>query len=286
MLHLENELLKISVRTMGAELCSIFHKEHRFEYLWQAGEAWPKHSPVLFPIVGQLKNNQYYYNGNAYTLPRHGFAREKTFTMAEQTDNRLVFRLTEDESTLLSYPFRFVFDVIYTIEKNSLTVTYSVYNPGEEVLYFSAGAHPAFRVPQDIRHSYDDYYLEFEKEETSGRRALENGLVATTTTPFFNGRKLSLTKELFYNDALVFNQMQSDYIDLRTVKSSHGLRFFINKCPYLGIWAAKDANFICIEPWNGIADAVNTDGNLEVKEGINKLGAGDFFKTSWSVEVF
>ena len=271
---------------MGAELCSIFHKEHRFEYLWQAGKAWPKHSPVLFPIVGQLKNNQYYYNGNAYTLPRHGFAREKTFTMAEQTDNRLVFRLTEDESTLLSYPFRFVFDVIYTIEKNSLTVTYSVYNPGEEVLYFSAGAHPAFRVPQDIRHSYDDYYLEFEKEETSGRRALENGLVATTTTPFFNGRKLSLTKELFYNDALVFNQMQSDYIDLRTVKSSHGLRFFINKCPYLGIWAAKDANFICIEPWNGIADAVNTDGNLEVKEGINKLGAGDFFKTSWSVEVF
>jgi galactose mutarotase-like enzyme len=283
MITLQNDYLRIKVVPLGAEFCSLYDRLHRREYIWPAGKAWPKHSPVLFPIVGQLKDNQYHHNGIAYTLPRHGFAREKTFTLAEQSDDRLVFRLTEDASTLLSYPFRFVFDVIYTLQKNSLTVTYRVHNPGDEELYFSVGAHPAFRVPQDIRHSYNDYYLEFEKEETSGRRALENGLVATTTTPFFNGRKLPLTKELFHHDALVFNRMQSDYVDLRTDKNPHGIRFFIHECPYLGIWAAKDADFICIEPWNGIADSINSNGNLKEKEGIQILAPLQEFTTNWGV---
>ncbi len=292
MLHLENEVLKISVNPMGAELCSLYHKEHRLEYIWQAGTAWPKHSPVLFPIVGQLKDNRYRYNGKEYPLSRHGFARERMFRVDDpaagsgKAPGRLLFRLLDDENTRTVYPFSFCFEIDYHLIENRLHVTYVVQNKGPETMYFSVGAHPAFRVPLDIRDQYDDYSLHFDQDETSGRWPLRDGLIDTTPSPFFTGKTLRLSKDLFQQDALVFKNLQSDYIELRSDKHAHGLKFGIYRCPYLGLWAAKNADFLCIEPWQGIADAVNASGNLEEKEGIHVLPPNEFFKTSWSIEVF
>ncbi len=286
MIHLENEFIRISVKPSGAELCSIFHKEHRLEYLWQAGNAWPKHSPVLFPIVGQLKNNRYRYNGNEYTLSRHGFARERMFRPFEKGPGRLLFRLNDAEDTRKVYPFSFCFEIDYHLIKNCLHVTYIIQNKGDETMYFSVGAHPAFRVPLDLRDQYEDYTLHFDQAETSARWPLRDGLIDTTSTPFFTGKDLRISKALFNQDALVFKQLLSDYIELRSDKHAHGLKFGIYRCPYLGLWAAKNADFLCIEPWHGIADSVNASGQLEEKEGIRALAAGEFFNTSWSVEVF
>lgn len=289
---LENEYLKIKVNALGAELCSLFDRINQREFIWPAAQAWPKHSPLLFPIVGQLKDNRYRYNGYEYTLPRHGFARERIFRVdapvasSGKNPERLLFRLSDDENTRTIYPFQFCFEVDYHLIENRLQVTYIVQNKGKETMYFSVGAHPAFRVPLDIRDQYDDYFLLFDQEETSGRWPLKDGLIDAHPTPFFNGRELRLSKALFQQDALVFKNLQSDYIELRSDKHAHGLKFGIYRCPYLGLWAAKDANFLCIEPWQGIADAVNASGHLEEKEGIHALPPSEFFKTSWSVEVF
>ena len=286
MLHLENDELKISVNPMGAELCSLYSKEHRLEYIWQAGPAWAKHSPVLFPIVGQLKDNRFRYNGNEYTLSRHGFARERMFRADEVGPGRLLFRLLDDEDTHKVYPFPFCFEIDYHLIGNRLQVTYVVQNKGNDTMYFSVGAHPAFRVPLDLRDRYEDYSLLFDQHETSGRWPLNDGLIGTTPEPFFSGKEQRLTKELFHKDALVFKNLQSEYITLRSDNHAHGIKFGIHQCPFLGLWAAKNADFLCIEPWQGIADSVNASGNLVEKEGIHALEAGEFFKTSWSVEVF
>lgn len=283
---LENEKVKIEVLPLGAELCSLYHKQHRLQYLWQAGDAWPKHSPVLFPIVGQLKENRYAHQEKEYSLPRHGFAREKMFSILEQQEDRVIFRLSDDVSTRKNYPFAFHFDIHYQLIDSEIIITYSVTNTGPEILFFSVGAHPAFRVPLDLRDKYEDYYLEFDKEEHSGRWPLKDGLIDVTPTPFFNSQKIHLTKELFSNDALVFKKINSKQIHLRSTKHQHGLTVTVNACPYLGLWAAKGADFLCIEPWQGIADGVQATGKIAEKEGIQGLDAGENYQYRWSIQLF
>ena len=283
---LENDKLKISINSLGAELTSIYHKHHRLQYMWQGGDAWAKHSPVLFPIVGQLKNNTYIYQNKEYTLPRHGFAREKEFSIHHQNKNQITFRLSHDEQTLRVYPFQFFFDLQYKLIDEKLEITYIVTNSGNEEMYFSLGAHPAFRVPLDLRDKYDDYYLEFDHPEKSGRWPLVDGLIGEPSTPFFESNKIQLSKELFSNDALVFKNMQSSSIYLRSVNHSHGIQVEIHQCPFLGLWAAKNANFLCIEPWQGIADSVNATGKLEQKEGMIRLLAKGVYEYGWGVSMF
>lgn len=283
---LENDKIKIEVLPMGAELCSLFHKQYRLQYLWQAGAAWAKHSPVLFPIVGQLKNNEYIHQQNKYSLPRHGFAREKMFSVLEQKENQIIFRLSDDESTRKNYPFSFHFDIQYLLTDEELFITYSTTNTGKEKMYFSVGAHPAFRVPLDLRDKYEDYFLEFDATEPSGRWPLKEGLIDTAPIPFFNSTKIHLAKELFANDALVFKKIESNTIHLRSNKHQHGLRVSVNQCPYLGLWAAKGADFLCIEPWQGIADSIDASGEISEKEGIIALESGENHQYRWSIQLY
>lgn len=286
MIHLENEFIRIAVKPLGAELCSIFHKQHRLEYMWQAGKAWPKHSPVLFPIVGQLKNNCYSYRGKEYILPRHGFAREMNFSLDEQSENRLLFRIHENEETLKAYPFAFNFMVEYILAEDTVMIKYSIVNTGKETMYFSVGGHPAFRVPLDVRDRYEDYFLEFSETEDALRWPLLEGGLATNGITFFTSDKIHLNRSLFEKDALVFKKLKSASIRIKSLHHAHGLSVLLHQCPYLGIWAAKGGDFVCIEPWQGIADAVNTSGKLEEKEGIVKLDAERVFSYEWEIELF
>ena len=289
MYTIENEMLQVIIKSKGAELESIYNKNSNLEYMWSADPAfWAKKSPVLFPVVGTLKNDTYYFDGKSYSLPRHGFAREMDFIVSEQRKDSVTFLLESNEVTTAKYPFAFHFSIRYTIVENRLNVTYKIVNTGNKEMFFSVGGHPAFKVPLTTNTVYSDYYLEFNKHETAGKWPIsKDGLIEKTTEPLFNNsKKLSLTKELFYKDALVFKQLNSDKVSLLSDKTPHGLEFDFTGFPYLGIWAAKNADFICIEPWCGIADSVDTDQQLVHKEGINKLVANDTFERSWAIRLF
>jgi len=288
MYTIENDSLKVAINPLGAELTSLFNKGNGYEYMWN-GDAkfWAKKSPVLFPIVGTLKNNSYSINAKSYELSRHGFAREKVFTISNQTATSISFELQNDEQTLSVYPFQFSFSLIYTIEKNNLTVTYVVKNIGNDEMLFSVGAHPAFKLPIADELAYEDYYLLFNKTENAGRWPISAvGLIESAPTALLeNTNRLPLTKSLFYKDAIVLKNLASDSLELKSDKHPIGFTFTFKGFPYLGIWAAKDADFICIEPWCGIADSVNSNQVFGDKEGIVKLGAGEMFERSWGVMV-
>lgn len=289
MIQLENEHLRVSLSSKGAELKSVFGKEHGIEYLWQADPAfWAKTSPVLFPIVGTLKENTYFYKGKAYSLPRHGFARDTEFQITAQRQDAVTCTITSDTATLAVYPFPFRFSIIYTISGNRLVVSYAIQNTGTDFLLFSVGGHPAFKVPLGSGTDYEDYQLVFEKNETTGRWPISNtGLIEKEPQPLLDNTSiLKLKKALFQKDALVFKQLQSQWIKLTSAKTTHGLQFSFTGFPYLGLWAAPGADFLCIEPWCGIADSVDADQQLEHKEGIRRLPPGETFEASWQVQFY
>jgi galactose mutarotase-like enzyme len=289
MFSIENDHLSVSIGATGAELKSLYNKSAGLEYMWDADPAfWAKTSPVLFPIVGCLKNDQYYFADKSYKLSRHGFAREMDFAVTDQTNSFITFTLTSSDATLKKFPFSFRFDIVYRITNDQLQVTYRVTNTGDESMYFSVGGHPAFKVPLIPGSDYTDYYLEFNNPENAGRWPIsKEGLIETAPVPLLNNtRLLPLTKELFLNDAIVFKELDSTSVSLLSNRSPHGLQFDFNGFPYLGIWAAKNADFVCIEPWCGIADPVTSNQQLTGKEGINILSAGDVFERSWGVKVF
>lgn len=284
---IQNNFLQVTSKPEGAELTSIFHKQNNLEYLWQAGAAWAKHAPVLFPIVGQLKNNTYFYDGKSYHLDRHGFARTSAFELYHQSKTLVIYRLQSNAKTLKLYPFQFVFDIKYELTDYTLIVNYIVQNTDKKEMLFSVGAHPAFKIPLRDGETYNDYYLEFDKEETADRWLIDNGLIKVTSTPYFNHtRTLMLQKKLFYEDALVFKSLASKTISIKNKSNSHGLHFKFEGFPYFGIWAAKDADFVCLEPWHGIADSVSSDQRLKNKKGMLKLKPGNNFKSSYHINFF
>ena len=289
MVIIENNFIKAQINPLGAEVVSLFHKEFQLEYMWSGDPAfWGKHSPVLFPIVGTLKDNKYEYNGDTYEMGRHGFARDRYFEVEEKKNDSVSFLLKSDDESRLIYPFEFEFRVQYQLRKAQLNVTYEVTNTGKAEMLFSVGGHPAFALPLSEDTSYEDYYLEFEKAETAGRWPISTeGLIETQPiTLLENSQQLPISKELFQKDALVFKGLNSTEVAIRSDKTDHGLWFDFADFPYLGIWAAKNANFICIEPWCGIADPVDSNQQLKDKEGINKLPSGELFSRTWVVELF
>lgn len=288
MIFLENEHLKASFAIKGAELQSLKNKKNNTEYLWSGNpDYWGKFSPVLFPIVGGLKLHTYYYKNKAYHLPRHGFARDKNFEPNQISSTTLVFSLKHDEETLKVYPFPFELQLRYTLTGATLSCSYTVSNPAEDNMLFSIGAHPAFATEVNAGLAYTDYFLQFNKEERLTYHKIREDLVDhQTATITLSDRKLPLTHELFYDDALILKTLKSDCISLRNRKNTRGIHFSFKNFPFFGIWAAKDADFVCLEPWQGIADGIDHNQHLEHKEGIIILGPGKQWTGNWDVECF
>jgi galactose mutarotase-like enzyme len=285
---LKNQTITIKINPKGAELTSVFNHKNQTEYMWSADtNFWGKSSPVLFPIVGALKDNIYRFEGKKYHLPRHGFAREREFLVENTSDESVTFLLTHDEETLKVYPFAFEFRLKYTLHENSFSVTYSVKNIDDKTIYFSVGGHPAFAVPLSADTDYEDYYLKFNQTENFQRWGLvEGGLIASKPIDFLlNTNQLALNKELFYDDAIVFKNLKSSEVILKSDKTNRQLKFDFKGFPYLGIWAAKDANFVCIEPWCGIADSENHHQELTEKEGIIALQVDEVFERTWAIST-
>jgi galactose mutarotase-like enzyme len=286
---IENGTLSATIKTKGAELASVSHVNTALEYMWGADPAfWGKSSPVLFPIVGALKDNLFEYQHRNFTLPRHGFARDEDFQVESKSENRIVFLQHDTPSSMDKYPFHFELRLIYTLHENTLHTTYEVKNTGHEFLYFSIGGHPAFKVPITAGLKYEDYFLEFDQHETADRWPIsKDGLIEITPEPFLkNEKRIPLTRQLFANDAIVLKHLKSKKISLRTDQDPHGLEVDFSGFPFLGLWASKNADFVCIEPWCGIADSENHNNALTVKEGIEKLASGDVWQRTWKVNFF
>lgn len=288
MIFLENEYIKATFAKKGAELQSLSSKKNSQSYMWTGDAAyWGKFSPVLFPIVGALKDNTYYFEGKKYNLPRHGFARDHEFEAFMVSPTEVVFKLSDTEETLKIYPFKFSLQLQYKLTAAVLSCTYEVSNPANTPLFFSIGAHPAFSVPLQQELSYEDYFLHFNKDAILSYQKIDQDLIADETEDIaLADGKLHLKHELFYDDALVFKSLKSDCISLSSSKAPHGFHFRFKDFPFFGIWAAKNADFICLEPWCGIADGLNQDQNLKDKEGIVQLAPYDIWKRTWEIECF
>jgi galactose mutarotase-like enzyme len=284
---IESSKLKVEVSESGAEMKSIFDKERNKELIWQADPAfWPRRAPVLFPIVGKLKDNKFRFEGKEYELSQHGFARDKKFNLDLKGKNYLAYSLQSDAETLKNYPFKFKLSITYILDGNSIRVRYEVVNTDSKTLYFSIGGHPGFACPVNSNEKFSDYYLEFEKEETVSRFVLQEGLVGGKKEALLKGEKIiPLSPELFAKDALIFKDLKSSYISLKNKKGDYSVRVDFSGFPYLGSWSKPGASFVCIEPWYGIADKKTFEGDFNEKEGINQLGKGEKFNCEFSITI-
>ncbi|WP_299755547.1 aldose 1-epimerase family protein [uncultured Pontibacter sp.] len=286
---LENDNYKAGINTLGAELHHFIKKDENLEFIWQADpEVWTGHAPNLFPVVGELPEQQYTFEGQKYDMKRHGFARRKEFELVEEHHDKLVFLLTEDEETLQQYPFNFRLLIAYTLEWNKLSVTYHVTNTDDQALYFSIGGHPGFNVPFYPGEKYEDYFIEFEKEETLHRHLLSNdGLQNGETEQVLEQEsKLPLNHSYFYKDALVFKDVQSERVVLGSPKNARRVEVEFEGFSYLGIWGKPEhPRYVCIEPWCGIAGRVGESGDLTEKEGINQLAPEQTFARTYTITI-
>ncbi len=287
--YAKNSQLEITVRQPGAELLSVKSVKTGIEYMWGMDPTiWNSTAPILFPIVGGLKDNTFLWKGEKYMLTKHGFIRENPqLLLTGITADSLTFGMSANKDTLRVFPFDFDFSIQFVLEGTKVKVIHKVTNPGNTALYFSLGGHPGFKCPIHPDEKYEDYYLEFEAMENSSTWLLhENGTVLDETAPVFNNsNKIALTHELFSKDALIFKDLKSRKVTLRSTKSTQSLSVTFEDFPYLGIWAKTNGDFICIEPWCGVADKWNTDQQIENKEGIIKLAPGEEFQATYIVEV-
>ena len=280
-ISLSNDVISAQINTLGAELCSLKNTENK-DFIWEGDPAyWGKHSPVLFPIVGTLKNNTYTHNNKEYILTRHGFARDMEFELVDQTANTATFSIQSNSTTLASYPFQFELQIQYTLFHSTLEIAYKVINKDNSAIPFSIGAHPAFALPGN----FENYSLEFEKVEPLEYTLLENDLVSTQTeTIATNSNFVPLTHKLFERDALIFKKLQSKSLTI-IEKEIPRLKVHFEDFPNLGIWTKVGAPFLCIEPWFGYSDTIESNGNLFEKEGIIVLKSTDTFQTKFCIEI-
>jgi galactose mutarotase-like enzyme len=278
---LSNSQISVEIKTLGAELCSIKNKLNR-EFMWEGNpNFWGKHSPILFPIVGTLKNNTFYHNNTKYTLTRHGFARDMDFELIEKTEDSATFSIQSNSETLLNYPFEFELQMQYTLINTTVELDYKVVNKDNSEIPFSIGAHPAFALPSN----FENYSLDFEKVEPLEYTLLENDLVSQQIEKIHTDtNRVPLTYELFKRDALIFKKLQSNSLSI-IEKGKPILKVHFEDFPSLGIWTKVDAPFICIEPWFGYSDTVESTGNLFEKEGVIVLDTNDTFQAKFSIEI-
>ncbi|WP_086444448.1 aldose 1-epimerase family protein [Candidatus Enterococcus lemimoniae] len=285
--QIENEFLIATIAEDGAELISLKSKKNNIEYIWQGDPAfWGRHAPVLFPVVGRLKDDQYTYQNQTYLMSQHGFARDSLFNVIEHGTELVSLSLKSNKETKKVYPFDFELILSYLLEEDNLVVRYQVENTGASDMYFSIGGHPAFNVPLESGLTFDDYYLSFSPKKSRTQIPLagpfadfEHKTLGQTNT------SLDIRRELFKEDAIIFETKGANAFTIETDEGAHSISLSYTDMPYVGIWSPypQEAPFVCIEPWCGIADEVNATGNLVDKKGINTLAASDIFKTQYTL---
>ena len=279
MLHyLENDILKISVNTHGAELSSIYRKDERREMLWHGDpEFWGRKSPVLFPVVGKYKNGKTTYNGKEYALGQHGFARDSEFTLVEKNNNRLVFALESNEETLTKYPFKFRLVCSFKLKNDTIIVGWKVENIDDKTIYFSIGAHPAFYCEKSktvLTMNADN--LKYSLVNADGLYTPEKYDVESSFV---------LHDNIFDKDALIIEN--SNVTEVSLVDDNKKYITVKFDAPLFGIWSPtkKNAPFVCIEPWYGRCDRADFNGDITEREWGNALSVNETWYKEYEIII-
>lgn len=287
--RLENSSLAIEICDFGAELSKLYSKKYNMDFLWNGdSKYWGRKSPVLFPIVGRLKDNEAIIDEKTYVINQHGFARDNEFKLTNKTKKSLTYSLLANEETKKKFPYDFELNIIYTLNEDAVEVRWNVKNNDSKDMYFSIGAHPAFNVPFNKEDNLEDYYLVYETQKNVEEFILHG--------PFIKGKKnldkldrTPITAEMFKNNALVYSGV--DKVSIHTKNNEMSVALNFKDFPFVGIWSPyyettkSIAPFVCIEPWYGIGDLENSNKNFKNKLGINKLGSKEKFKTSYQIIV-
>ena len=284
---LQSGALRVIISDAGAEIMQIEDILTGRNSLWHGDSAyWGRRSPILFPIVGGLKNKTYKYAGREYPMSQHGFARDREFQMTEHNVDTIWFELKADEESLKVYPFRFRLEIGYRLEGRKITVMWRVANEDKKTMFFSIGGHPAFMCPIDGEGKQTDYYLLFDnKEPLSYGKLSVNGLLETEGhTLDIGGGCMPITEHMFDEDALVIEGGQAHQVALAGPDKKPYLTVKFD-APLFGLWspAKKHAPFVCIEPWYGRCDRESFAGMLADREYGNELRPGKIFETEYTI---
>jgi galactose mutarotase-like enzyme len=285
---IENDELIVEILTKGAEIKSVRSKKKNTEYIWQAdSKFWNRHAPILFPIVGKLKDDQYKLGEKKYTMSQHGFARDREFRSTNHSADFVAMTLVADEASLKIYPFKFELTIEYKLIGNCLNVRYLVKNKEtEKEMYFAIGAHPGFNVPLDQNTCFDDYYLVFSpKQPRKFIPVTADVLLQTDKAVVLMDECYPLKREMFCEGVLIWETKGNTRIELKSDKTKRAIIIDYMDMPYLGVWSPypQEAPFICIEPWCGVADTFDTNGKYDEKFGINTLLPNEQFTNSYQM---
>ncbi len=289
---LENRQIGIRVESHGAQLRSLKKLSSNIEYLWDANpQYWEQSSPVLFPFVGRLNNDCFWYGGKAYPAEKHGFAKDMEFELVRQTERELKFLLRANEQTKAVYPFDFELEQGYRLDKenkNKLIVSWSVTNCGRNEMFFSIGGHPGFRCPIDDRGIQTDYRLLFDTEDRIVSGVVGKGSMLTERTKEFilRDKMMDITADFFDDDALVIEHNQAHKVSLCDGSGIPYVSVSFD-APLFAIWspAKKNAPFICIEPWYGRCDRETFTGELSAREYGNRLAPFEEFYAEYAIMI-
>ncbi len=290
MIHtIQSGHLEVSIKQVGMELSSIKNKQTDTEYLWQGDpQYWSGQAPILFPIIGLLKENSTIINGKEYAIPKHGFVRHSSKTVVVHKEiDKIGFQLNWDEELLQVFPFKFQFEVTFQVTGKKLNIAHTIRNLGDTELLYNLGGHPAFNCPLTEDEEYTDYSIQFEYPETEESWLLnDDGLITDHSIPMLeNNSTLRLHRSLFDDDALIFRNLKSNHATLTSDITGDILRVDFHEFPYLGIWAKPNAPFVCIEPWHGIADVESSNRQFLMKEKLRHIKPGEEESLSYSITI-
>lgn len=285
---IENDQLLVQIHEKGAEVREVLDKGSGRHYMWSGDPAyWGRVSPVLFPIVGRLMNDQYKMDDQTFELTQHGFLRDVNFDLYEETKHTVTFQYESRGRHVKQYPYEFTARIRYELLENGLKISWEIDHDGEDTMYFSIGGHPAFRIPLVEGEQTADYSLTLtpSTEHLPVQYELRNSLVREKEKGI-QLEPIQLRPELFQHDAMIFSHINRVSL---TSGAGHGVEVDLTGFPFVGIWSPYDqekgtmAPFVCIEPWYGIADREGTNGQYKEKFGIQTLEKNETFHAAYTI---
>lgn len=290
MVELSNQYLTVNLHPKGAEIISIVGNQDHINYMWKRDACqWANSAPILFPIVGAIKNDTCRIDGKEYHMTQHGFARHNEFEIKNQSQTEVTFTLVSNDEIIKQYPFLFELNVTYKLVENTLTCLINVKNKDHQTIYFQVGGHPAFACPFMENESSNDYYVEFAEYETRNQKVIDVAKrgMSHVQLPFFDHEKrFFVRQQLFNNDAIVIKDFKSENISIKSLNHQKSIVFHMQGFDHVGLWTAKHVGgLLAIEPWIGHADYVDFDGEFKEKESCVALDTDKEFNVQFAVEI-
>ncbi|MEQ2625109.1 aldose 1-epimerase family protein [Faecalibacillus faecis] len=290
MVELSNQYLTVNLHPKGAEIISIVGNQDHINYMWKRDACqWANSAPILFPIVGAIKNDTCRIDGKEYHMTQHGFARHNEFEIKNQSQTEVTFTLVSNDEIIKQYPFLFELNVTYKLVENTLTCLINVKNKDHQTIYFQVGGHPAFACPFMENESSNDYYVEFAEYETRNQKVIDVAKrgMSHVQLPFFDHEKrFFVRQQLFNNDAIVIKDFKSENISIKSLNHQKSIVFHMQGFDHVGLWTAKHVGgLLAIEPWVGHADYVDFDGEFKEKESCVALDTDKEFNVQFAVEI-